>query len=133
MRLFLVFALIFTIAFGAVEIFAAQDAERHEVKINKRKKFPRSKLTVKFLSVVEDSRCPEGANCIWAGNAKIKVEISDGKATEVFEMNTNLGPKGATFDGYDVNLVELSPAPTSESKTNPNSYTAVFEIVRLTR
>ncbi len=31
--------------------------------------------TVRFVEVVEDSRCPEGVECIWAGRAQIRVEV----------------------------------------------------------
>ena len=33
------------------------------------------RLKINFVSVVEDSRCPEGATCIWAGNAKIALTL----------------------------------------------------------
>lgn len=133
MKLILIFALIFTFAVGTVSTFAAQNPEKQAVKINKQKKFSRSKLNVKFVSLVEDSRCPEGVNCVWAGNAKIKIEVSSGKKKETFEVNTNIGPKGAAFDGYAINLVELTPTPKANAKINRNSYTATFEITRLTR
>ena len=31
--------------------------------------------TVRFVEVVEDSRCPEGVACVWEGRAKIRVEV----------------------------------------------------------
>lgn len=34
------------------------------------------KLTIKFIEVTGDSRCPEGATCIWQGEAKCLVEIT---------------------------------------------------------
>lgn len=133
MRLVLIFALIFTFAFGTVPTFAAQTGEQQKIQIKKYKKFSRSKLKVRFVSLVEDSRCPEGANCVWAGNAKIKIEISNGRKKETFEVNTNLGPKGATFGGYAVNLIELKPTPKVNAKINRNSYTATFTVSRMTR
>jgi hypothetical protein len=129
----LIFALIFAFAFGAIQTFAAQTAERQTVKINKQKKFARSKVTVKFVSLVEDSRCPEGTNCVWAGNAKIKIEVASGGRKETFEVNTTIGPKGAAFDGYAINLIDLKPTPKANVKINRNSYTATFEVTRLTR
>lgn len=40
-------------------------------------------VSIKFLEVVEDSRCPKGVECIWAGRAIVKVEItSNGKKEE---------------------------------------------------
>ena len=32
-------------------------------------------LEVRFVEVVEDSRCPKNVNCIWAGEVTILVEV----------------------------------------------------------
>jgi len=34
-------------------------------------------LTIKFIAVTEDSRCPTGAQCVWAGRVICKVLITD--------------------------------------------------------
>ena len=126
--------LILTLVFGSAMTVSAKDDAPIQVRVGKQKKFSRSKINVKFVSLVEDSRCPEGTNCVWAGNAKIKVMISRGSgAGETFEINTNLGAKGATFGGYAINLTDLTPTPKADVKINANSYTATFAATRLTR
>ena len=62
-------SLILTLVFGSVLTANAQTTQQVTVTVNKQKKASRSKLTIKFVSV-EDSRCPQGVDCIWAGNAK---------------------------------------------------------------
>ena len=125
---------ILTLVFGSVSAVNAKDDAPIKVRVGKQKKFSRSKISVKFVSLIEDSRCPEGVNCVWAGNARIKVQISEGRdAGETFEMNTNLGAKGASFRGYAINLVSLAPTPKADVKVNSDSYAAVFSISRLTR
>ena len=127
-------ALILTLVFGSVITADAQTDSTIKVRVGKQKKFSRSKVNVKFVSLVEDSRCPEGVNCVWAGNAKIKVFVSRGNGEgETFEMNTNLGAKGATFGEYAINLTDLTPTPKENVRLNRNSYTATFTIARLTR
>ena len=126
--------LILTLVFGSVVTANAQKDSTMKVKVGKQKKFSGSKIKVKFMSLVEDSRCPEGTNCVWAGNAKIKVMISQGDgAGETFEINTNLGARGATFGGYAINLTDLTPTPKANVRLNANAYTATFTIARLTR
>lgn len=126
--------LILTLVFGSVVSANVQKDAPINVRVGKQKKFSRSKINVKFVSFIEDSRCPEGTNCVWAGNAQIKVQISQGNgAGETFVMNTNLGAKGATFGGYAVNLVSLTPTPKDNVRINKNGYTATFSIARLTR
>src|SRR5690606_39790357 len=40
-------------------------------------------VSIKFLEVIEDSRCPTHVTCIWAGRAIVKVEvIANGKKEE---------------------------------------------------
>ena len=130
----IILTLIMTLFCGAFATVDAQKVQSLKVRVGEQKKFTGSKINVKFISLVEDSRCPAGVNCVWAGNAKIKVQISEGKnAGETFEINTNIGAKGATFSSYAVNLIELTPAPQADSKTAANSYTATFSIVRLAR
>ena len=103
--------------FGAVQTANAQTEQKETIKFGKQKKFSRSKLTVKFVSVVEDSRCPQDVQCVQAGNARIKVEISNGTTKEIFEMNTTLGPKGASFSGFAIYLDELMPM--TKQQENP--------------
>lgn len=129
-----ILALILTLAFGAFVAAEARTKQQQKVQIHKQKKFSRSNLTIKFVSLEEDSRCPEGTNCIWAGNAKIKVEISNrGRNKQAFEMNTNLGSKGVTYDGYQIELIELTPVPRQNVRINKNGYVATFAVSRLTR
>ena len=133
MKFTIYFALFLAFAFSTVQIAQAQSEQRETIKINKQKKFSQSKITIKFVSLIEDSRCPIGVNCIQAGNARIKVEISNGTNKEIFEINTTMGVKGASFGGYAINLIELTPIPRNNVKINQNSYKAKFSIVRLTR
>jgi len=52
--------------------------------------FEEEKLNVKFLKVVEDSRCPEGAQCIWAGRLIIRIDLSRG-GQPIGEFDLELG------------------------------------------
>jgi len=124
--------LILTLVFGS--IVSAQGNGTLKVRVNQQKTHARSKLKISFVSLVEDSRCPVGAKCVWAGNAKIQVKITDSRGrSETFEMNTNMGAQGASFGGYAVNLVEVTPRPATNIRINRNAYTATFEISKLTR
>ena len=112
----------------------AQKNPTVSVRVNRQKSIPRTNLTISFVSLVEDSRCPEGTRCVWAGNARIQVRISDARGkSETFEMNTNMGAKGASFNGYAVNLVNLEPRLRANVRLNRNAYTATFNVSKLTR
>lgn len=127
-------ALILTLGCGAFVQTEAQSNNQIKILVGKQAKDARSKLTIKFISLIEDSRCPTDVQCIQAGNARIKVEVSKkGGATETFEINTTRGQVGATYDNYAINLESLTPAPKSNIRINRNGYTATFTINRLTR
>jgi len=127
-------ALILTLAFGGLVQTNAQRAQTVKVMVGKQAKASRSQVTVKFVSLVEDSRCAEGTNCVWAGNATIKVSIRRGSdPAETFEMNTNEGAKGAAYGPYAINLISLTPVPKANVRINRNAYTATFSISRLSR
>ena len=130
----LVLSLILTLAFGSFLTAEAQTKQRVNILVGKQKQVSRSRLTIKFVSLIEDSRCPEGTNCIHAGNARIQIEVSKrGGESETFELNTNLGPKGDTFRGYAINLVSLAPTPKDNIRINRKGYTATFVVSKLTR
>ena len=127
-------ALILTLALGASVQTNAQTAQAVRVMGGKQKTAPRSKVTIKFVSLIEDSRCAEGTNCVWAGNARIKVSIKKGSdPAETFEMNTNTGIDGVTYGQYAIYLKNLTPVPKANIRINRNAYTATFSVSRLSR
>lgn len=106
-----------------------KDEQAISVRLAKQKKASRSKLTVKFVELVEDSRCPEGTQCVWAGNAKIKIQVkSANEPAETFELNTNTGATGATYGRYVINFINLTPTPKANVRLKQSSYTATFAI-----
>ena len=126
--------LILTLAFGSLTQTNAQTAQTINVRVGKQMKASRSKITVKFVSLIEDSRCPDDANCIQAGNATIKITVSKAGSDPItFEANTNLGAKGNVYEGYAIYLTSLTPIPKANIRINRNAYTATFSVSRLSR
>lgn len=133
MKIALILFLLLTNVFGAIQIAEAQTKQQQKIQVNNQKKFTRSKITVKFLSLIEDSRCAEGTNCVWAGNAQIKIEVSKQGAKEIFELNTNLKPKSVKFEGYTIELISLVPTPKENIRINRNGYVATFAVSKSTK
>jgi len=122
-----ILAVLLTFVLG---VFAqAQTNQKVTVQINQQKTIAKNKLTIKFVSLVEDSRCPTDTNCIWAGNAKITIKVSNGKsAAKAFQINTNLKPQTVSFAGYEIKLTDLNPHPATNIRINRNGYTATFVV-----
>jgi len=82
-----------------------------------------SVLRVLFVRVVEDSRCPIDAICVWEGNAGVELGLTLGTGPTVpHVVNTSLEPHSATFGDFTVTLLEVAPAPTSQSPIDPDRY-----------
>lgn len=125
----LVLLTLFTIIFGFANIAEARSNQEIKVQVNKQKSINKNDLTVKFVSVLEDSRCAEGTNCVWAGNAKIKLKLKKKNgAWKTFELNTNIEEKELKFGGYTIKISELTPTPAVNVRINPNGYVATFSV-----
>lgn len=84
-------------------------------------------LKISFSEVAEDSRCPTGVKCIWAGNGRVVVNVSQsGKKAAAVELNTGVEPKQHHFQGYDIKLVGLNPYPQNDVKLKRSDYAATF-------
>lgn len=104
-RLLFIFTVITIFSIGA---FGKVNQEI-ELKVGDYKTADRGRLSVKFVSVVEDSRCPMNARCIWAGNAKIKIAVSKGKMAPKFvELNLGAEPSSIKLYGYTITLEGLT-------------------------
>ncbi|MBV8325740.1 hypothetical protein [Chryseobacterium sp.] len=78
-----------------------------------------AEVNITFKGISEDSRCPEGTNCIWAGVAVAKIEVM-GITTrpETISLASMDHParnyhQSADFNGYTITLQEVTPYPKS--------------------
>jgi hypothetical protein len=77
-------------------------------------------LKIVFQDVTEDSRCPEGAVCVWAGNARVLLGVND----STIALNTMLDPKLAVLGKYVVRLSSLGPYPMIGQRIQKGDYVA---------
>ena len=86
-------------------------------------------LTVRFDTVVSDSRCPSDVQCFWEGNAEVQVTLTKtGSPSQTFVLNTALEPKKATYGVYEVELLGLAPTPISTSSIASGDYVATLVV-----
>ncbi len=90
-------------------------------------------VSIKFIEVVEDSRCPTDVTCIWAGRAKVKVTVtSKGKMEEKIltfgEVKANEEKITNLYNSKDfaINGLTLNPYPTSESTGKDAGYSLLI-------
>jgi len=80
---------------------------------------PEAEMNVTFKNIAEDSRCPKGVQCIWAGVAVANVEFMSTTSRPVIlqlsttDVNGKNYRKTQAFNGFDITLEEVTPQPTA--------------------
>jgi hypothetical protein len=82
-------------------------------------------ITIKPVSVLEDSRCPAGVQCIQAGTVRINVESQVGNTTR--QDIVRLG-SATTVDTFAVTLVSVLPATKAGSQIPSGDYIFTFDV-----
>jgi hypothetical protein len=89
------------------------------------------RLKINFVSVAEDSRCPEGAQCIWAGNAKLALTVRKGNAKpSSIELNTGVTSQQASYMGHEIKLTALRPHPKVNAGIDKKTYVATLIVTK---
>jgi hypothetical protein len=103
-----------------------------QLKLNSRAMLKRGGLTLKFLKVKEDSRCPTGVDCVWAGRATVVVHVTkNGKSFGNVELTRSATQSTRkSVAGYSLQLVDLSPHPAAGQTSAPSNYVGSFLISR---
>lgn len=104
-------------------------SQEFEIKVGETVSIENKGLQISFRTVAEDSRCPEGMGCVWQGNAKIVLTLSQaGRRPANINLNTTLEPKHKLYDGYDLKLVRLNPYPKKDVRIEKGDYVATLVV-----
>ena len=85
---------------------------------------PSEKLQIKFSEVINDSRCPNGVICIWAGEVSCLVEITHAEAVYpvvLTQPGLTGDPAQKTFQEYQLTF-RVEPYPESGGPIPPENY-----------
>lgn len=78
---------------------------------------------VKPMEILEDSRCPMNARCIWAGRVRVKMLWLRGKNAEEFELT--LGQPHQLADG-EITLTSVRPEKRTDVTLKSEDYRFSF-------
>lgn len=80
-------------------------------------------LRIRFADVAEDSRCAEDVVCVWAGNARVVLQIDEGTPSgREVAVNSTLDPRSVVVGSYRVRYIDLRPAPRAETMIEKRRY-----------
>ena len=138
MKLFITLCAVLIIGSGFVLVFRyeaeapvhhdVQDVETIKItegnfslKLHESKTIPDAKIVLS--KIVEDSRCPIGVQCIWAGTAKAEITIvtTTGTSTEHIELG-----KSVMVGNNKLTFTDLSPSPQAGKTIDQNMYECIF-------
>ena len=81
-------------------------------------------LKVRPLKIIEDSRCPINAVCVWAGRVIVRTEVVGGSWREIRDLEFGIAQPIA--DGR-LTLVAVMPAKLAGADVGPRAYRLTFD------
>jgi len=88
-------------------------------------------ISVQFVGVTGDSRCPADAFCIQGGDAVVHVRVFDSGAPDAYEFHTGYSRLASVaHGGLRIELLELQPYPFSSRTISPSDYRATIVVSR---
>jgi hypothetical protein len=91
-------------------------------------------FSIRFDSVVGDSRCPQGVQCIWAGRADCAFTFTRGEQGLTDTLSSgDLGRGGAgeaNFGGYFIQIKDIAPPKTQGAAIAQKDYKATLVVTK---
>jgi hypothetical protein len=82
-------------------------------------------LRIRLEDVLDDSRCPAGVQCVWAGDARVVLRLTQsGREASLDTLRLTLEPHAVTYGSYQVRLEALEPARQQNAPPRPEAYVA---------
>lgn len=85
-------------------------------------------FVIQLDSIMNDSRCPIGATCFWAGFVQAKFTISERRISHPFVLNTLIHPNDTTINGINYKLLNVLPFPDYTLNPNQGDYRAIVAV-----
>lgn len=88
-------------------------------------------LSLTFVQVLEESRCPTGVQCIWEGNAQIGLKAehpTSSSATLTLNTSSRYDTE-ATYQAYKVQLLHVVPYPKQGRSLEASDYCANLKVI----
>jgi hypothetical protein len=92
-----------------------------------------TELTIRFVEVPADSRCPVDVTCVWEGDGVVVLETALDGVEEDVELHTAGDPerdaaKHVDVGPYRIHLLDLAPDPESEVAIPPAAYRVTLRV-----
>jgi hypothetical protein len=88
-------------------------------------------LRIRFDAVPSDSRCPSDVVCIWEGDGVatlVAERVATPSSAVSLNLHTSIAPKSGEAHGFKIELLVLTPYPSTKSPIKPDGYSAWIRI-----
>ena len=90
---------------------------------------PAQGIFITFEKVTQDSRCPDGAVCVWEGDGAARVSIFQRNlSATACTLHTTLMPKSIDIGGLSIALKKLRPLPVLGRQIEPAEYVVQLDV-----
>jgi hypothetical protein len=87
-------------------------------------------LSIRFIGVQGDSRCPADVVCIQGGDAIVRVDVLPSTGgVKTYDLHTG-NSQPVRHGDVSIALVELAPYPFASRPTQPGDYRATLRVTR---
>ncbi|RMG80851.1 MAG: hypothetical protein D6714_13925 [Bacteroidetes bacterium] len=110
-----------------------QAGQPFDLKINEKASLRDGDLEVEFVRILEDSRCPEGVNCVQAGQVRVQITTTTAGNTQTAEMTLRGKEDAGTSTragDYAIELAGVSPYPQGSTRIDPKDYSVRLVVTR---
>ncbi len=96
--------------------------EEFELVVHQTAQMTAENISVTFQEVLEDSRCPVDVTCIWAGLAKVSLQVSVSGQEKEISLSISPPENSAVFENYTFWLISVRPVPRSDQNIDRSAY-----------
>jgi hypothetical protein len=99
---------------GAGTVKTMQLGEAFRLKIAESARLSADELMVTFKAVTNDSRCPQGTQCVTAGEAEVVLTVKVGEKSQDVTVKVGTDQAKATVEPYAIRILALDPYPVAD-------------------
>lgn len=103
--------------------------EAFKLQIGEEKESPAKAITVQWLQLVEDSRCPTYTNCVWEGQARLSLQVN-GETVELILREGHPAEAVQIVNGYEIRAISLRPYPEAGQQTEKEMYRLELQVTQ---
>lgn len=131
MKTKILIGLLLVFSFAALQSVQAHTVTQVTLQVGRQTNLFNRDLTIQFVSVLNDSRCPQDVQCISAGNAKIRIKVRKNFGRwQTFDLNLNGNNSVINFRNYRIDFTNLTPYLRTNVRINRFQYRATLKVTR---